>query len=785
MTKILLQRIDCLQKSGDSGADDLFLKIYVDGSSDFTRWPSKGTVNIRSGGNKYLDLPFDFTSSLRIECKENDSLSGNDFLSGFTIHASDPVSGTKTNDSDVSSKANYTLDYVFIATPIKTLRIHGIYCEKEAHLIDKAVFDAIMLSMQAVTKATALALAATPVPGARAAAAGFKSASKVMGDVKDVVDWLLDTFDGSDQVYMTHISPERGAGGGFFPPNDVTEQFYRMKKDDQATFEDLYGSYARFPLDQAVTVQIREYNPVFGDLSMGALTINADHPVDQGAQVMVASEYFEGESGGHGALYLCYSVGMEDWTKPAHSDESTVSEIQPLPINMEQTISGTWDADIYATHRAGCYAKYYTFTVDEYITARISLESDACTYLYLLHGSEIHGGLLMDNAGGDDSPNSEIVYKLAPGSYTIEATTMYQAATGSFVVSLTTCAQNIPLNGKITSNWDGGTVSKRREGCYAKYFTLLNFGPQMVKISLKSDINTHLYLLRGTSPECSVIVESNDAGDPYISEIVHTLSLGEDYMIEVVTRDPGTTGSFEVTASKFVEVGYIPINMGQALPDVWVPEMRSSRRVGSYAKYFTFSVDREMPVRITLKGYEVYPFLYLISGLDVNVNNTEVLASNMTGMAETDSDILYRLSPGSYTIEATTYSSGKVGPFEISLSDAKDQLIPISIGQSLSGTWEAENASRHRKGCFAKYYGFEVATETTVKISLNSSGINTYLYLLRGEANLGNTIDESYGATTEDKFDSEIVKKLPAGRYIIEAVTVSPDIQGAFNISLA
>jgi hypothetical protein len=81
--------------------------------------------------------------------------------------------------------------------------------------------------------------------------------------------------------------------------------------------------------------------------------------------------------------------------------------------------------------RPGRYARYYTFTLTEEAQTIINLESTVDTYMYILTGSGPNTVLVEE-----DGYNSQMYVLLAPGDYTIEATTYSSGMTGSFTVTL-------------------------------------------------------------------------------------------------------------------------------------------------------------------------------------------------------------------------------------------------------------------------------------------------------------------------------------------------------------
>ena len=114
--------------------------------------------------------------------------------------------------------------------------------------------------------------------------------------------------------------------------------------------------------------------------------------------------------------------------------------------------TGTWDEGCVSSHATrhgieeGRYARFYTFTVDAYTDVTIDLSSnDQDVYLYLMEGNRKNGEIIEENDDDftGEGYNSRIaVSSLAPGDYTIEATTYYVEKKGEFriVVDMETSA---------------------------------------------------------------------------------------------------------------------------------------------------------------------------------------------------------------------------------------------------------------------------------------------------------------------------------------------------------
>ncbi|MDE0605487.1 MAG: S8 family serine peptidase [bacterium] len=112
---------------------------------------------------------------------------------------------------------------------------------------------------------------------------------------------------------------------------------------------------------------------------------------------------------------------------------------------------------------------------------------------------------------------------------------------------------------------------------------------------------------------------------------------------------------------------------------------RSQARSRSYARYYTFSLDREARVRIDLES-KVDAYLYLRRGLDQRSGNY-VVRDDDSGEGR-NSRIATTLGAGDYTIEATTYTFFQVGAFTLSVAGVPNQsaepVVSVAAGAEVT-----------------------------------------------------------------------------------------------------
>ena len=108
----------------------------------------------------------------------------------------------------------------------------------------------------------------------------------------------------------------------------------------------------------------------------------------------------------------------------------------------------------------------------------------------------------------------------------------------------------------------------------------------------------------------------------------------------------------------------------------WASGCESTNRSGSYAHFYTFTLEEGAEVTIDLTSSEdAYLFLLRGAGRDgAQVDSND----DATGDTR-NSQIVETLATGSYTVEATTYSVGATGDFDLSVTGPAATTTPPSV----------------------------------------------------------------------------------------------------------
>ncbi len=226
------------------------------------------------------------------------------------------------------------------------------------------------------------------------------------------------------------------------------------------------------------------------------------------------------------------------------------------------------------------------------------------------------------------------------------------------------------------------------------------------------------------------------------------------------------------------------VNMGDSLVDAWNGSCESINRKDYYdpynpkaipAKFYTFTLDRQADVKITLNlSYNV--IIYLLDGA----------TKNGTILKQVNGKTLESYLPaGTYTLEVT-YPFFSSFTLSLTYNDVGNTECVQSLvaGTTISDGWVPSCESNNRNiadpyspypdlGFRAKYFTFTLAEDSDVNIKVTSEE-NAYLYLLSGHGEF---------ATPLLEFDkNDVLTPLPAGDYTVELTTNDRYSPGNFTI---
>ena len=351
-------------------------------------------------------------------------------------------------------------------------------------------------------------------------------------------------------------------------------------------------------------------------------------------------------------------------------------------LTQEISVTGTWGDQCESSQREGSYGRFYPFALPYETEIQIDLASEHDTYLYLLEGGTESRQVLQENDDIDsDNHDSRITATLGAGDYTIEAATYSPGVTGEFSLRVVPqagipahCRGTLVVDSSQTSRrgiWSEACDSVNREGSYAYYYQFTLEEETEVQIDVSSEQDTYLYLLEG-APESRQVLQENDDidSDNHDSRITATLRDG-DYSIEVSTYSPGETGFFTLSIVPVVgddgcaeDLGLLNDELSQ--DGAWSEDCSSVHRPGSYARFYAFTLQQQTTIQVDLVSSSD-PYAFLLEG---PLRTGRILGQNddIVDGINRNSRIIADLPAGDYTVEATTFGSGTIGRFALTIA---------------------------------------------------------------------------------------------------------------------
>ena len=501
-------------------------------------------------------------------------------------------------------------------------------------------------------------------------------------------------------------------------------------------------------------------------------------------------------------------------TAPPPGADGCLVDLGPLTGGVTQ--SGAWASDCDSTNRPDSYARFYSFTLEQETEVQFDLTSSHDTFLFLLEGAGTGGAVVAENDDGDNGTNSQIIATLEAGSYTLEATTYTGGATGDFTLSILPAGATAPppgadgclvdlgtLTGGVTQTgvWSGECDSTNRPDSYARFYSFSLEEATEVQFDLTSSQDTFLFLLEGAGTGGAVVAENDDGDNGTNSQIIATLEAGS-YTLEATTYTGGATGDFTLdilpagaTAPPpgadgcLVDLG--PLTEGVTQTGAWSGECDSQTPDRGHARFYSFTLEQQTEVTITLESSDADTYLYLREG---EARSGTALYENDDHEGSTaKSQILETLAAGTYTIEATTYTGGATGDFTLTILPAGATAPPpgadgclvelgtLTGGITQTGAWAGDCDSSNRPDSYARFYSFSLEQETEVQFDLTSSQ-DTFLFLLEGAGTGGAVVAENDDG--DNGTNSQIIATLDAGAYTVEATTYSGGTTGEFSLDI-
>ena len=451
-----------------------------------------------------------------------------------------------------------------------------------------------------------------------------------------------------------------------------------------------------------------------------------------------------------------------------------------VSLNLGQTVSGNLSASSgRSVGCSTCYADLYQFTVPSGSPQVVYITMTSSAFDTFLRVLDSGGKALFAN--NDDkrtsttTTNSFIGALLNPGAYRIEATSYDPAQAGAYTLAVLGTAANIgtaslgqSVSGNLSAS-SGRTVLG--DGSFADLYEFSVTSQQVVTITMRSvAMDAYMVLLDSSGV---YLASDDDSGGGTDSQIVRTLAPAR-YRIEASTF-VGQGGAYTLSLQA-TNPTVTTITVGQTKDGTLsATSGRSGDCAGCYADLYQFTVTSSQTLSVAMNSTVFDTYLRILDG------SGNTLAADDDSGGGTNSLLQRPFVAGTYRIEATSYNSGIGGAYTLALRAATSQTLPISVGQTLSGSLTASSGrSVGCSGCFADLYQFSVTSSQTLNIVLTSTAFDAFLRVLDSSGSAVATDDDSGGGS-----NARINRTFAAGTYRIEATSYNSGSTGAYTLALS
>ena len=449
------------------------------------------------------------------------------------------------------------------------------------------------------------------------------------------------------------------------------------------------------------------------------------------------------------------------------------------------SVQGRWQSDCESQARSLRYARFFTFSLDSSASVRIDLESSMDTYMYLRRGlDQRSGGYLVLNDDGGPGLNSRITRSLAAGDYTIEATTYGARRSGPFTLTVTGIPDQTPVQATPVVSVTAGTGVT--EGGDASFTVSASPAPSAalsvaVTVSQSGDFGaatgSRTVTVPTTGSATLTVSTSDDDVDETDGSVSVAVDAGSDYTVSA------TQGSATVSVSD-------DDDPPPQTPEVSVTAGAGITEGGSASFTVTASPAPAAPLSVAVTVSQSGDFGAATGSRTVTVPTTGsatlTVSTSDDDADETDGSVSVAVNAGSdYTVSPTQ------GSATVSVADdddppaAVDGCVEALAGAgSVQGRWQSDCESQARSVRYARFFTFSLDSSASVRIDLESSSVDTYLYLRRGldQRSGGYLVRDDDGGPG---LNSRITRTLAAGDYTIEATTFRARRSGLFTLTVA
>ena len=300
------------------------------------------------------------------------------------------------------------------------------------------------------------------------------------------------------------------------------------------------------------------------------------------------------------------------------------------------------------------------------------------------------------------------------------------------------CAVAIDRGQSFAARWDAECASVSNPGLHAAYYVYTPDSSGITRVTLTSpDTDEHLYLWE----DGRQIRETGSSGHKF-AEMAWVARAGRTYVLEVTADSPNAGsryllamhGGGGTTEAPSIASGCRQtVEFGRQAGGVLDWPCFSKDRPGTYARYYTFTIDQDRDVRLELYGSQIAGADMTLRS-DTNGSGPYVIQSHFPGIGPVRARIDKEALPaGTYTIEVMASSPGNGGHLTLTVRDLPAKFTPRSsdrdlvsnLGQSNGGS--ANDANDHAQNFTTGDHaaGYKL-TEVRIDLIIDGTDLPSY-----------------------------------------------------------
>lgn len=464
-----------------------------------------------------------------------------------------------------------------------------------------------------------------------------------------------------------------------------------------------------------------------------------------------------------------------------------VSAVAQIPISVGQTVNGNLSTSSGRANACdnspGAFADIYQFSITTSQILEVAMTStafDTCVRV-----KDTADTTLIENDDIDwtaSNTNSRVARSFTAGTYRIEATGYSLGQSGPYTLTLralnaAAISVGQTLSGRLTP------ASLRSVGCgfcYADIYQFTIAATQTLAIRMSStELDSFLRVLDSNGV---TIIEDDESGGNQNALIQRSFTPGT-YRIEAAAYSSDQGGAYTVSLQQALSGGTTMTIPGTVNGTLNAADGRSAGCGGCYADLYRFTLNSQQTLVITLESALPADS----GGFDTFINVLDaagtIIAFDDDSLGNYNSSVAFTFSPGTYTIEATSYNSEQSGAYvlKVEAPPARPTIVPIAAGGRATGIL---NSASSRSGactnCYADLFRFTVTgSPATLAIEMTSQAFDAYLRVLTSAGSVVATDDDSAGG-----LNALITHTFPPGEYTIEATTINGGTPGAYSLAV-